>query len=152
MALGVTRGTPLPDIEEIDAAVAAHLNLFAADGHTALLREVRQAALDFLRRAETFHPRLFGPVLTGTATRFSAIDIELGIDAGENKAFEFFLLDAGWPHDVTRAALPSSLIYEIDAGDASVRAVLAGRHWQHASPHWRARANARTLAELIGED
>lgn len=150
-ALSMTHVAPMPDVEEIDAAVAAHINLFSPAGRPELLREIRNAALEIMHRTEAFHPRLFGPVLTGTATRFSAIDLELGIDAGDNKEFEFFLLNTGWPHEVVRPARSSTLVYEIDADGAPVRVVLAGRHWQHASPHWRGRADARALAELLGE-
>jgi len=76
-------GTPLPSNEEINRALAERNRIFRAADHPALLCELRDAALSMLRVLEIYHARLVGPVLSGTATDFSAIDLHLFSDAHE---------------------------------------------------------------------
>ncbi len=78
-----TGGTPLPSNEEINRALAERIRIFHAADQPALLCELRGAALSILRALEIYHARLVGPVLSGTATDFSAIDLHLFSDAHE---------------------------------------------------------------------
>jgi len=75
--------TRLPSNEEIDTALAERLRIFRGDDHSLLLTEFRRAALFVLHALKTHHARLIGPVLSGTVTDFSTIDLHLFDDVPE---------------------------------------------------------------------
>ncbi len=52
-----------------------------------------------MKRLKEFEPRLVGPVLTGTATEHSQVQIHLFADRAESVAIK--LMDEGIPHEVT---------------------------------------------------
>lgn len=81
--LGLNAG-PLPSNEEVEAALAVRNRIFHGDRHTLRLRRLREAAVDVMRRLDSFSPRLVGSVLTGTATEHSAIDLHLYTDTPES--------------------------------------------------------------------
>jgi hypothetical protein len=90
-SLGYTDQNALPDNVEIEAALREHNHLFAAETQPAALRALREAALRAMQWLKDFSPWISGPVLTGTAYEFSAIELDLiGVDA---KSFELFLLN-----------------------------------------------------------
>ena len=72
--------------------------MFAADTHGATLQAQRRAALRAMRSLVAFSPRLVGPVLTGTATAHTDVQLHLFVDNPEAVAFS--LLDRGVSHDV----------------------------------------------------
>ena len=76
-------GTRLPSNGEIDKALAERIRIFRGDDHSIMLNELRCAALSVLRALEMYHARLVGPVLNGTVTEFSTIDLHLFNDAPE---------------------------------------------------------------------
>ncbi len=78
-----TGGTRLPSNEEVAQALAERNRIFRGGDHPTLLNELRQAALSILRALEIYHARLVGPVLSGTTTDFSAIDLHLFSDSPE---------------------------------------------------------------------
>jgi hypothetical protein len=78
-----TGGTRLPSNEEIDQALAERNRIFRGADHPALLAELRRAAVTIMHVLELHHARLVGPVLNGTATDFSAIDLHLFSDLPE---------------------------------------------------------------------
>ncbi len=80
--LGLSAG-PLPSNGEVEAALAARNRIFRGDSHHPQLRRLREAAVGVMRRLDVFNPRLVGPVLAGTATEHSAIDLHLYSDAPE---------------------------------------------------------------------
>src|SRR5512145_1267532 len=75
--LGVTDASILPRNTEIEAAMIAHHRLFSNDRHDADLVRLRRAALDAMRLMADFQPRLVGPVLIGTASPHSEINLHL---------------------------------------------------------------------------
>lgn len=81
--LGMGRNAPLPDNAEIEAALAERARIFHGATQPALLEGLRQAAFEVMRELEGFHPRLVGDVLSGTATRHSAVDLHLFSDTVE---------------------------------------------------------------------
>jgi hypothetical protein len=90
-SLGYTDQSALPDNAEIEAALREHNQLFAGETQPVALRALREAALRTMQWLKDFSPWLSGPVLTGTANEFSAIELDLiGVDA---KTFELFLLN-----------------------------------------------------------
>ena len=90
--LGVDNAFALPDNHEIEAALSQRQQLFGTQ-HRADLAAIRAAAADAMQWLQDFHPWISGPVLTGTATRFMPIELEI-VEADE-KGFAFFLLNAG---------------------------------------------------------
>jgi hypothetical protein len=95
---GITEEGALPSNSEIEASLAAYQRLFAADTHGATLRAQRRAALHAMRSLGAFSPRLVGPVLTGTATAHSNVQLHVFVDNPEAVAIS--LLDRGVSHDV----------------------------------------------------
>ena len=96
--LGVTDASILPRNTEVEAALVAHQRLFAADRHEAGLAELRRSALEAMRLMADFQPRLVGPVLTGTASPHSEINLHLFSDSPE--AVSLRLEERGVPHEV----------------------------------------------------
>jgi hypothetical protein len=106
--LGVTDASILPRNTEIEAALVAHQRLFAADRHEADLAAMRRSALEAMRLMADFQPRLVGPVLTGTASAHSEINLHLFTESPE--AVSIRLEERGVPHEV----LERRLRYERD--------------------------------------
>jgi hypothetical protein len=95
--LGVTDASILPRNTEIEAALVAHQRLFGADRHEAGLADLRRSALEAMRLMADFQPRLVGPVLTGTASRHSEINLHLFTESAE--AVSIRLEERGIPHE-----------------------------------------------------
>jgi len=106
--LGVTDASILPRNTEIEAALVAHQRLFAADRHEADLAALRRSALEAMRLMADFQPRLVGPVLSGTASPHSEINLHLFTESPE--AVSIRLEERGVPHEV----LERRLRYERD--------------------------------------
>lgn len=96
--LGVTDASILPRNTEIEAAVMAHHRLFAGERHEADLSGLRRAALAAMRLMSDFQPRLVGPVLNGTASAHSEINLHLFSETPE--AVSLRLEERGVPHEV----------------------------------------------------
>jgi hypothetical protein len=92
--------TALPGDDEIEAALAAHHELFGGDEHAATLRSQREEALAWLRELAPFEPKLVGGVAAGWATEHSDIRIELVAD--DSKAVELALIN----HDIAYRVAP----------------------------------------------
>lgn len=93
-ALGLVRSrAPLPGNDAVEDQVREQLALFHADTQPGELRALRQVALRWLERLAEFRPHLAGAVWRGTATRRSAIQLDLYAD--DPKAPEIALLNLG---------------------------------------------------------
>lgn len=101
--LGVTDASILPRNTEIEAALVAHQRLFRAGRHEADLAALRRSALEAMRLLADFHPRLVGPVLTGTASPHSEINLHLFSESPE--AVSLRLEERGIPHEVLERRL-----------------------------------------------
>ncbi len=95
---GITEEGALPSNAEIEDSLAAYQRLFAADTHGVTLNAQRRAALRAMQGLAAFSPRLVGPVLTGTATAHSDVQLHLFVDNPEAVAFN--LLDRAVAHEV----------------------------------------------------
>lgn len=91
------RGDELPSNEAVEDEVRAHLALFCADSQPAELRALRELALAWMERLAEFRPHLAGAVWRGTATRLSAVQLDLYCD--DPKSAEIALLNAGVGYD-----------------------------------------------------
>jgi hypothetical protein len=96
--LGVTDASILPRNTEIEAAMLAYHRLFAGERHEADLGDLRRAALAAMRLMSDFQPRLVGPVLNGTASAHSEINLHLFSEPPE--AVSLRLDERGVPHEV----------------------------------------------------
>ncbi len=91
----------LPSNEAVEDEVREYLALFCAETQGAELLALRRLALDWLDRLDEFRPHLSGAVWRGTATRRSAIHIDLYAD--DPKSPEIALLNRGIAYDATDA-------------------------------------------------
>ena len=92
------RRIELPSNEQIEEAVREHIAVFHADTQPAELLALRRLALHWMQRLAAFRPHLSGAVWRGTATRRSALHIDLYCD--DPKSAEIALLDLGLDFDV----------------------------------------------------
>ena len=67
----------LPSNSQIEACLAERQRIFEPDGHADRLRQLRDLALGLMRQLAGFEPRLTGPVLSGTATNNSRIELHV---------------------------------------------------------------------------
>jgi hypothetical protein len=127
--LGATDIAVLPKNTEIEEALANHQRLFESHTHSSALRDVRRTALQAMRLLKRFEPRLVGPVLTGTASSHSEINLHLFADGAE--AVALHLLDNGIPHRIAERRLryePDRLVpypvVQFVAGNRDIDAVV----------------------------
>ena len=94
----------LPSNEQVEDAVREHLAVFCADTQPAELRALREVALQWMQRLAEFRPHLAGAAWRGTATRQSALHLDLYCD--DTKAPEIALINAGVDYDSAAQARP----------------------------------------------
>lgn len=105
-----SRSTQLPSNEEVEEQVREHIALFCADTQPAELLALRRLALVWMQRLAEFRPHLAGAVWRGTATRLSAIHLDLYCD--DTKSAELALINHGVDYDV--ASRPGPRGAEVD--------------------------------------
>ncbi len=92
------RAAEMPANEAVEDEVRAYLQLFCADTQPDELRALRAVAAQWMERLAPLRPHLAGAVWRGTATRLSAVHLQLYCD--DSKQAEIFLIDLGVPYDV----------------------------------------------------
>jgi hypothetical protein len=97
--LGAEDTQSLPKNEEIEAELRAYQSLYQGEEQRERIQYLRRCALDAMQLLERFRPYLAGPVLSGTAGRYSDIDLQLFTDDG--KAVEHFLLSRDIEYDIS---------------------------------------------------
>ena len=95
---GTFEGAVLPSNAEIELALREYQRLFEADTHGDTVRSLRQTALVAMEMLQDFTPRLVGPVLTGTATRNT--EVQLHVFSEHPEALTIRLLDTAVPHEL----------------------------------------------------
>lgn len=88
----------LPSNEELEDAVREHIGIFCADTQPTELQALRDVALLWMQRLADYRPHLSGAAWRGTATRLSAVHVDLYCD--DPKAAEITLINAGVNYDV----------------------------------------------------
>lgn len=91
------RRSDLPDHVTIEDEVHAYIATFHADSQPLELRALRELALHWMKRLQAHRPHLAGSVWRGTATRRSAILIDLYCD--DPKGAEIELVNQGVAFD-----------------------------------------------------
>ena len=95
---GTFEGAVLPSNAEVEAALQEYQRLFEADTHGETLYVLRQTAVTAMELLAEFTPRLVGPVLTGTATRNTEVQLHLFAERAE--AVTIRLLDTAIPYEL----------------------------------------------------
>ncbi|MCC5861918.1 MAG: hypothetical protein JJT93_08435 [Gammaproteobacteria bacterium] len=90
--LGLPLTLALPKNTEVEQALVALQTLFGGTEHTARLDSMRRTALEAMRALAAFSPRLVGPVLAGTATEHSAVNLHVFADTPEEVLMALFEL------------------------------------------------------------
>ena len=88
----------LPANEQVEDEVREYLAIFCADTQPGELLVLRRLALVWMERLAEFRPHLGGAVWRGTATRLSAIHLDLYCD--DTKSTEITLINKGVAYDV----------------------------------------------------
>lgn len=91
------RSVDLPSNEAVENEVREYLQLFCADTQPGELRTLRELAEVWMERLAEFRPHLGGAAWRGTATRHSALVIDLYCD--DAKSAEIALINAGIDYD-----------------------------------------------------
>lgn len=100
---GATDIAVLPKNTEIEAALADYQRLFESHTHSSTLDDLRRTALQAMRLLKRFEPRLVGPVLSGTASAHSEINLHVFAEGPEPVALH--LMDNGIPHRMVERRL-----------------------------------------------
>jgi len=91
--LGAPETEALPNNAEIETELRAYQAIYQENEQRERLLEMRRTAAEVMRLLDPFRPYLTGPVLDGTAGRYSDIELEAFPDNG--KEVEIFLLNQG---------------------------------------------------------
>jgi hypothetical protein len=86
----------LPTDDEVECALRSYQQLYQADEQQARLRHLREQARGMMVQLSRFNPYLTGSVLTGSAGKYSDINIHLFTDS--TKDVEMFLIDRKIPY------------------------------------------------------
>lgn len=85
--LGLPETKNLPGNDEVNSALQEYLRLFHGERLTRSVRQLRALAAEAMRFLSKFDPRLVGPVLSGTVTAASEIELHLTADTAEEIGF-----------------------------------------------------------------
>ena len=136
---GTFEGAVLPSNAEVEAALQEYQRLFEADTHSETLYVLRQTAVTAMELLAEFTPRLVGPVLTGTATRNTEVQLHLFAERAE--AVTIRLLDTAIPYELVERrvkvradewVLTPAVRLTVD--DIPVDALVFGRDGQRQAP------------------
>ena len=160
--LGATDIAVLPKNTEIEEALADHQRLFESHTHSSTLRDLRKTALQAMRLLKRFEPRLVGPVLSGTASAHSEVNLHLFAEGSESVALH--LLDNNIPHRIAERRLryePDRLVsypvVRFVAGNRDIDAVVFPINGIRQSPSSPVdgrpmkRANTEELESLLSD-
>lgn len=98
--LGAEDTQALPKNDEVEFELRTYQSLYQGEEQRERIQYLRSEALNLMQLLEPFRPYLCGPVLKGTAGRYSDIDVQLFTD--DSKAVEMFLLNRTIPYEVTQ--------------------------------------------------
>lgn len=122
--LGAEQSQSLPNNEEIETALRTYQSLYQGAEQRERIKYLRTQALEVMQALAQFRPYLAGPVLKGTAGRYSGIDLRLFTD--DIKALEMFLLSRNVRYDI--------LDQRHFAGDQARSISILKLEWQRGVP------------------
>jgi hypothetical protein len=125
----VSDGALLPRNTEIEEALLSRQRLFGGTQHQRRLQEQRRVAIEAMRLLHKFEPRLVGPVLAGSATEHSDIQLHLFSDSPE--AVYLHLMDQRYSYEVFERRVRMSMERQVmvpsvrfQMGEETVEAVV----------------------------
>jgi len=101
--LGLPETGSLPNNAEIESALREYQGIYQADDQHRRISALREHALEQMRVFAAFNPHLAGPVLSGVAGPYAAIQLQLYTD--NDKAVELFLIDRGIAYRASQTRL-----------------------------------------------
>lgn len=104
--LGAINTDELPNNAEIEAEVRTYLAVFQDEEHLERQYVMRQAAVAVMRELDAFRPYLTGPVLEGTAGRYSEVEIDLFPESAKEVEIFFLNNDVAYEHREPRRKQP----------------------------------------------
>ncbi|OZA26924.1 MAG: hypothetical protein B7X91_10130 [Hydrogenophilales bacterium 17-64-11] len=104
--LGAPDSNNLPDNLQIEEALRSYQALYQADETRTQLTLLRQVAIEYMERLAAFDPHLTGPVLNGTAGRYTDINLQLFTD--DQKDVEFLLMRQASPYQAGEQRAPDA--------------------------------------------
>jgi hypothetical protein len=116
------RTSELPGNDELEDEVFAYLQLYHAQSQPRELAALRAVAANWMERLAEFRPHLTGAVWRGTATRLSAVHLQLFCD--DSKSTEIALLNEGIAFEVGSAPGPRGR--PVDVLSVASRSVVLG--------------------------
>ena len=122
--LGFDERTPLPDREQLEAALRSYAQLFLADEQEELVAELRAEAIEWMEELAEFGPELTGPVAEGWA--YPGCEIRLEILADDPKLIEIALLNRNvdFAHANTRMSSNTPEVLTIEGATGPIRLVV----------------------------
>lgn len=126
--LGAADTRNLPDNVEIEQALRTYQQLYQAEEQEARTRALRREAAAMMRVLERFNPYLIGAVLSGSAGRYAAIELQLFTDSA--KDVELHLLNRDQPFRIRDEKfwigdeLRLTPVYEFETDDAAFEAAV----------------------------
>jgi hypothetical protein len=157
--LGVVDNQSLPGNDEVEEQLRAYHSLYQDEEQQEQLRLLREQALEVMELLKPFRPYLTGQVLSGTAGRYSDVDLQIFTD--DDKSVELMLLNRGIPYDAApprrSAGDPSrtTSMLKIDWDGTTVNVSVHGANEERlvmrTSREGRPieRANAEAVAQLL---
>jgi hypothetical protein len=149
---GVPDTRELPDNQEIEAALKTYQSLYQAQEQPAILRGLRETAIQVMQRFAAFNPYLVGSVLTGTAGEHSDVNLHLFADSA--KEFEIFLLNEKYPFELeTRNfklgdRLNAVPVYRLEQDGAAISAAVFERDDERIMQKYKADGRSVERAKL----
>ncbi|WP_018076892.1 hypothetical protein [Thiobacillus denitrificans] len=104
--LGAPDSNNLPDNQQIEEALRSYQALYQADETRAQLTLLRHVAIEYMEQLAAFDPHLTGPVLNGTAGRYTDINLQLFTD--DQKDVEFLLMRQASPYQAGEQRAPDA--------------------------------------------
>lgn len=149
---GLADSNLLPDNTEIEAALREYQGLYQRDDQPGHLRHLREIAVKVMRDFEAFRPALVGSVLTGTASQYSDVNLQLFVD--DPKALTMFLLNRRYRFEEgSRRMRRGDALEEVpqihlSVEDVPVTLTILDRDDERGSPRMRSEADPPQRARL----
>ncbi|MCC5858432.1 MAG: hypothetical protein JJT90_09770 [Ectothiorhodospiraceae bacterium] len=151
--LGAPGTQNMPRNQEVQDALLEYQRLFKADRQPDQLRRLRETAVEAMRYFSRFRPRLVGPVLDGTASDWSDVNLHVFADTPEEVAI--FLMDEGIPFEpserrfrVNRDAWETFPVFRFLAGDVTVDLTVFGRAGIRQAPRSQVDGQPMSRADI----
>lgn len=159
--LGVNEMHSLPGNLEIDQAIRAYQAMYQKNEHLRQLQLLRKAAYSYMQLLEKFNPYLVGPVLNGTASWNS--DVNLQLVADNIKEVELFLLARKIPYQPSIKRIRVGIeqreipVYKLLEDGVVIELAVVSSSYMHSMPKTTAtgealeRAKVKEVALLLGQ-